>query len=290
MRANSEADGRAESVPSPEKANVIVDVSSVSRTYRVRDAGRRNVSFTAVDDVSFTVSRGGSLGIVGESGSGKTTLARMIVGLEHPTTGSIVVDGVSMDGRARTRAARRVRGQTVQMVYQDPDSSLDPRQTVGDSLDEVLRFCFKLSSGARRARTIELLEQVGLSQSHLTLRPNVLSGGQRQRVAIARALACAPSLLVLDEAVSALDVSVQGQVLNLLADMRSELDVSYVFISHDLAVVQQISDEIIVMHNGKVVERGRTEQVLNKPNDEYTQRLIEAVPTVGWKPHRHVVG
>ena len=290
MRANPEADGRAESVPSPAKANTIVDVNSVSRVYRVRDAGRRNVSFTAVDDVSFTVSRGGSLGIVGESGSGKTTLARMIVGLEHPTTGSIVVDGVSMDGRARTRAARRARGQTVQMVYQDPYSSLDPRQTVGDSLDEVLRFCFKLSSGARRARTIELLEQVGLSQSHLALRPNVLSGGQRQRVAIARALACTPSLLVLDEAVSALDVSVQGQVLNLLADMRSELDVSYVFISHDLAVVQQISDEIIVMHNGKVVERGRTEQVLNKPNDEYTQRLIEAVPTVGWKPHRHVVG
>jgi|SRR5665213_551129 len=289
MRAGPEADGRAESVPSPAKVDAIVDVNSVSRVYRLRDAGRRNTSFTAVDDVSFSVSRGGSLGIVGESGSGKTTLARMIVGLEHPTTGSIVVDGVRVDGRARTRAARRARGRTVQMVYQDPYSSLDPRQTVGDSLDEVLRFCFKLSSGARRARTSELLEQVGLSQIHLALRPNVLSGGQQQRVAIARALACTPSLLVLDEAVSALDVSVQGQVLNLLADMRSELDVSYVFISHDLAVVQQISDEIIVMHNGKVVERGRTEQVLNKPNDEYTKRLIAAVPTVGWKPHRHGV-
>lgn len=256
------------------------------KVFRIRLAAGGSRDLLAVDGVSFDVPPGGSLALVGESGSGKSTVARMVAGLERPTSGEIAVSGKARTKAARSRVARMERGRQVQMVYQDPYASLDPRQTVGDGLDEVLRFHFSLSGRELDTRRNMLLEQVGLDKRHADGRPSSLSGGQRQRVAIARALACEPELLVLDEAVSGLDVSVQGQVLNLLADLRSQVNVSYLFISHDLAVVQQVSDTIIVMRNGRVVEGGTTDDVLRAPQDEYTQQLLSAVPRSGWKPRR----
>jgi ABC-type glutathione transport system ATPase component len=170
------------------------------------------------------------------------------------------------------------------MVFQDPYTSLDRRQTGSACLDEILRIHFDLSAPAREARVRELGEHVGLSTANLDSRPTQLSGGQRQRLAIARALAAEPRVIVLDEPVSALDVSVQAQVLNGLADIRSELGISYLFISHDLAVIRQITDEVIVMHHGDVVERGRTEDVLDRPEHPYTRLLRDSVPGPGWTP------
>ena len=162
----------------------------------------------------------------------------------------------------------------------------DPRQPAGVCLDEVLRFHTTAGKAARRERVLELLHQVGLDERHENLRPRSLSGGQRQRVAIARALACDPEVLILDEAVSALDVSVQGQVLNLLADLRAQLRVAYLFVSHDLAVVQQVSDDTIVMHRGRIVESGPTDAILREPANDYTRQLLAAIPRPGWKPTR----
>ena len=266
-------------------ADLALEVENLRKVFRVPGSGRGDEELVAVDDVSFTVPRGGSLAVVGESGSGKTTVARMIVGLEAPTAGRIVVGGRDWAG-ANGAKARRERARAAQMVFQDPYSSLDPRQTVFDCLDEVLRLHTPLPSDGRNARVRELLEQVGLDERHEPLRPRALSGGQRQRVAIARALAAEPQVLILDEAVSALDVSVQGRVLNLLADLRAQLGITYVFVSHDLAVVQQVSDEIVVMRRGEVVERGTTDDVLASPQHEYTQQLMDAVPREGWVPQR----
>ena len=263
-----------------------VVAQDLRKVFRIRLAAGGSRDLVAVDGVSFDVPAGGSLALVGESGSGKSTVARMVAGLERPTSGEIAISGKARTKVARSRAARKERGRQVQMVYQDPYASLDPRQTVGDGLDEVLRFHFSLTANDLDARRNMLLEQVGLDKKHAEGRPSSLSGGQRQRVAIARALACEPELLVLDEAVSGLDVSVQGQVLNLLADLRSQLHVSYLFISHDLAVVQQVSDTVIVMRNGRVVEDGATDDVLRAPQNEYTQQLLSAVPRSGWKPRR----
>jgi ABC-type oligopeptide transport system ATPase subunit len=250
--------------------------------------GRRRGSagVVAVDDVSFSVATGGSLAVVGESGSGKTTTARMIVGLERPTAGRIVLGGVERGVRRLSSRQRRRMGREVQIVFQDPYSSLDRRQRVRDCIDEVLRLHFDLSREARVARVIELLSQVGLDERHAGSYPRALSGGQQQRVAIARALASEPGLLILDESVASLDVSVQAQVLNLLADIREQTGVTYLFISHDLAVVRQVSDEVVVMRRGAVVERGPTGRVLDEPEHPYTQALLSAVPRRGWKPVR----
>jgi ABC-type glutathione transport system ATPase component len=177
-------------------------------------------------------------------------------------------------------------GREVQIVFQDPYSSLDRRQRVRDCIDEVLRLHFDLSREARRARLFELLSQVGLDERHAGSYPRALSGGQQQRVAIARALASEPGLLILDESVASLDVSVQAQVLNLLADIREQTGVTYLFISHDLAVVRQVSDEVVVMRGGAVVERGPTDRVLDEPEHPYTRALLSAVPRRGWKPVR----
>ncbi len=240
----------------------------------------------AVDGVSFTVPQARSLAIVGESGSGKTTIARMIVGLERPTAGTITACGRDRSSPARSARVRRRRGSEVQIVFQDPYTSLDPRQTAEATIDEVLRLHHGWPTQRRRARMDELADLVGLDERQARALPRALSGGQRQRVAIARALAAEPRLLILDESVAALDVSIQAQVLNLLADIRDSTGVSYVLISHDLAVVRQLTDDAIVLHRGVVVEHGPTAQVLDSPQHEYTKRLRASVPRPGWKPRR----
>jgi ABC-type glutathione transport system ATPase component len=243
----------------------------------------------AVDDVSFIVPDAGSLAIVGESGSGKTTIANVIVGLERATAGTIVACGRDRSRPPRSSAERRRRAREVQIVFQDPYTSLDPRQTVKAALDEALKAHRDLSKDRRRERVRELIGLVGLDERALHAVPRSLSGGQRQRVAIARSLAGEPKLLILDESVAALDVSVQAQVLNLLADIRDETGVAYVLISHDLAVVRQLTDEAIVMHRGKVVEAGPTARILLDPQQDYTRQLIASVPRPGWKPQRRRV-
>jgi peptide/nickel transport system ATP-binding protein len=249
-------------------------------------SGLRKVfgDLVAVDDVSFDLVVGGSMAIVGESGSGKTTIAKMIVGLERPTAGTIVSCGRDRSRPARSTKDRRRRGSEVQIVFQDPYTSLDPRQSAEETLDEVVRLHHDLSAIQRRQRVKELTELVGLDGREARALPRQLSGGQRQRVAIARALAAMPRVLILDEAVAALDVSIQAQVLNLLADIRDETSVSFVLISHDLAVVRQLAEETIVMYRGQVVERGPTARVLDDPQEEYTRRLRASVPRPGWKP------
>ncbi len=240
----------------------------------------------AVDGVSFAVRQARSLAIVGESGSGKTTIARMIVGLERPTAGTITACGRDRSGPARSARVRRRRGGEVQIVFQDPYTSLDPRQTAEATIDEVLRLHHSLTTVQRRSRIAELAALVGLDERQARALPRALSGGQRQRVAIARALAAEPRVLILDESVAALDVSIQAQVLNLLADIRDSTSVSYVLISHDLAVVRQLTDDAIVLHRGVVVEQGPTASVLDAPQHEYTKRLRASVPRPGWKPRR----
>jgi len=240
----------------------------------------------AVDDVSFAIPEAGSLAIVGESGSGKTTIARMIVGLERPTQGTIAACGNDRSRPARSARDRRRRGREVQIVFQDPYTSLDPRQNAEATIDEVLRLHHGWPADRRRARITELTGLVGLDARQSRALPRALSGGQRQRVAIARALAAEPRVLILDESVAALDVSIQAQVLNLLADIRDETRVSYILISHDLAVVRQLTDEAIVLRRGQVVERGPTARVLDDPQHPYTKRLRASVPRPGWKPRR----
>jgi ABC-type glutathione transport system ATPase component len=242
--------------------------------------------FVAVDEVSFALPPTGSLAIVGESGSGKTTVARMLVGLESPTAGRIRACGHDRSQPARSARERRRRGREVQIVFQDPYSSLDPRQTVSSSLGEVIRLHRGGTPAARAEQVSELARLVGLDDRQLRALPRHLSGGQRQRVAIARALAAEPRVVILDESVAALDVSIQAQVLNLLADIRERTGVSYVLISHDLAVVRQLTEEILVMRRGQIVERGPTGQVLDRPQHEYTQLLRASVPRPGWKPRR----
>jgi oligopeptide transport system ATP-binding protein len=243
-------------------------------------------ALVAVDDVSFAIPAGRSLAIVGESGSGKTTVARMVIGLERPTKGTITACGRDRSRPARSARDRRRRGGEVQIVFQDPYTSLDPRQTAEQAVDEVLRLHHGWAADRRRSRVAELIELVGLDARQARALPRSLSGGQRQRVAIARALAAEPRILILDESVAALDVSIQAQVLNLLADIRDSTAVSFVLISHDLAVVRQLTDDAIVIHRGRLVERGPTAQILDDPQDPYTQQLRASVPRPGWKPRR----
>jgi peptide/nickel transport system ATP-binding protein len=232
----------------------------------------------ALVDLSFDLHAGRSLGIVGESGSGKSTLARLVMALEAPTAGRVVLDGEDLHALAPA-ALRRARAK-VQMVFQDPYGSLDPRRTVGQTVAEPLAVLHGASRDEQRARAVEALEAVGLSAADLGKVPHEFSGGQRQRIAIARALITRPKLIVADEPVSALDVSVQAQVLNLMQDLQDQFGVTYLFISHDLAVVDLVCDEVIVLQAGRMVERGDPDTLFQRPQHPYTQRLIAAVPGV----------
>ncbi|MGZ4413090.1 MAG: dipeptide ABC transporter ATP-binding protein [Gaiellaceae bacterium] len=260
--------------PDASHAPVLARVSSGAPLITVRAVAKRFANVVALDGVTIEVEEGESVGIVGESGSGKTTLARCLVGLERPDSGTIEVAGVrAEDLRALSSADRRRLRQSIQIVFQDPYSSLNPVRTVGAALTEALAVGGRPASGVG-----ELLGQVGLPVEYQARKPAALSGGERQRVAIARALAVQPKVIVCDEPVSALDVSVQAQILNLLARLRERFGLSYVFITHDLAVARQATDRVYVLYRGKLVESGSVDDVLDRPAHAYTKRLVESVP------------
>ncbi len=255
----------------------LVEIEDLSKVFTTRAAGTGVPSrFTAVDGVSFGIPRGQTVSIVGESGSGKSTTANLLLGLDDITSGRILFDGTDLTSlRRRELFAFRRR---VQPVFQNPYASLDPRYTVEKSISEPLRVHRVGTAKSRKQAVARLLDQVSLPSSMAGRLPHELSGGQRQRVAIARALALSPELVVLDEAVSALDVLVQAQILELLADLQRELSLSYLFISHDLAVVRMISHTVHVMRGGRIVETGTPREIFENPGAEYTRELLAAIP------------
>lgn len=231
----------------------------------------------AVDDVSFVIPKGTTMGLVGESGSGKTTVGRAIVRLTPTTEGSISYGGTEISQLSK-KAFFPFR-KKIQIVFQDPFSSLNPRMTVYSIISEPLDIHFKhLSKKEKQARVEELLEKVGLEPTHLNRYPHEFSGGQRQRIGIARALAVEPECIICDEPVSALDVSVQAQIVNLLQDLQDELGLTYLFIAHDLAVVEHISNYVLVMNEGKIVEQASAQEIYQNPKEAYTKKLLDAVP------------
>ena len=269
--------GTAASQPDADAAGAVVAARGLEKVFGdSRQAGRR---VSALKGVTLEIGEDEAVGLVGESGSGKTTLGRCLVGLERPTDGTVLVNGVDTSRQAGLSSGERRRlRRTVQMVFQDPYSTLNPVRTVGATLGEAI-FAADEHVGDVRAAVAELLERVGLPARYAERKPVALSGGERQRVAIARALAVRPRLIVCDEPVSALDVSVQAQILNLLTDVRRELKVSYLFITHDLAVVRQVAERIYVLRQGVVVEQGTTGDVLDNPQHWYTRMLVDSIPS-----------
>jgi len=260
------------------RADALLVVEDLTKHYPLRGGllSRRTGAVRAVDGVSFAIAPGETLGLVGESGCGKTTVARLVLRLEPPTAGRVFFDGVDLLAlRPRKLRAKR---RELQIVFQDPMSSLNPRMTVREILAEPLRVHRVASGAALEARVAELLEQVGLPASWRDRYPHEFSGGQRQRIGVARAIALGPKLVVCDEAVSALDVSVQAQVLNLLLALRERLGLAYLFISHDLSVVRHVSDRVAVMYLGQIVEEAPTEALFERPGHPYTQALLSAIP------------
>lgn len=254
----------------------LLSVRNLVKEYPLGE-GRRRLTFRAVDDISFDIVQGSTLGVVGESGSGKSTTAMIVAGLTRRTSGSVVFDDREVGdlSPADLRGFRR----DVQVVFQDPHSSLDPRMNIGKIIDEPLYVHKRGNRDERRDRVAELLELVGLHSDYVDRHPHQLSGGQAQRVSIARALALEPSMLILDEPVSALDLSIQAQILNLLRRLQADLGLSYLFIGHDLAAVAYVSDRIAVMNKGRIVEQGEVRQVYSDPQDDYTRLLLDAILT-----------
>ena len=256
----------------------LIEADALSKTFPAKGVFRRGRPVQAVRQIHARVARGEALGVVGESGSGKSTLGRMMLGLLPATSGSLRFDGKEMEGisRAEWRRLRR----RMQIVFQDPFSSLDPRRRIGPQIADGMDI-HGLASGAEQAQRVgELLARVGLDPAHAQRFPHEFSGGQRQRIGIARALAVQPEFLVCDESVAALDVSIQAQVLNLFMRLRQELDLTYLFISHDLGVVEHLSDRVVIMYLGRVVEEAPAEEVFARANHPYTQSLLAAVPRI----------
>ncbi len=264
------------SAPSP--APPLLDVRRLKKYFPVRGGvlSRVNAYVRAVEDVSFTIAAGEVVGLVGESGSGKTTLGRALLRLIEPTAGAVLFEGVDLVGLSG--AALRAYRKDMQIIFQDPFASLNPRMTAGQTIGHALRLHHPERGEALEARVVELLECVGLSAEHRHRYPHEFSGGQRQRIGIARALAVGPRFLVADEPVSALDVSVQAQVVNLLQDMKEALDLTLLFIAHDLGVVEYISDRVIVMYLGRIMEVAPAAALYAHPVHPYTEALLSAIP------------
>ena len=269
----------------------LLEASQLVRHYQVRRGGRlfgHAATLRAVDGVSFTLQPGRTLGLVGESGCGKTTTARLVLGLLPLTSGEMRLDGETLPkaGSTRWRELRR----TVQMVYQDPLAALDRRIEVGRQVMEPLAIhAIGSSKAERRDRAMAILESVGLQAHHFVRYPHELSGGQRQRIVLARALILEPRLLVCDEPISALDVSIQAQVVNLLLDLQAKMGLAYLFISHDLRMVRQVSHEVAVMYLGRIVERGDPDRLFSAPTHPYTQALVSAIPVAARKRRQRLI-
>ncbi|HOO71341.1 MAG TPA: ATP-binding cassette domain-containing protein [Spirochaetota bacterium] len=263
----------------------MVEVRGLQKHFKTRKKGLfdRPGIVKAVDDVSFSIARGTTLGMVGESGSGKTTAARAMLRLVEPDAGTILVDGTGV--HALDRNELRVFRRNMQLVFQDPYSSLDPRMTVGAIVSEPLSIHTALGKAELRDRTRELLNLVGLGREHLDRYPHEFSGGQRQRIGIARAIALNPKFIILDEPVSALDVSIQGQLLNLLNELQDRLGLTYLFVAHDLAVIEHMSSRIVVMYLGRIVEDAPKEVLAAEPLHPYTKSLMRSIPDV--RPQKH---
>jgi dipeptide transport system ATP-binding protein len=257
--------------------SIVLEARGLSRDYKVRRGMFSPVATVkALADVSFDLQSGKTLAVVGESGSGKSTLARLLTMIEEPTAGTLRINGVDL--LTATKADRRKLRSEVQIVFQNPYGSLNPRQTIGDALEEPLLVNTNQSAEERRAASAAMMARVGLRPEFRDRYPHMFSGGQRQRIAIARALMLRPKILILDEPVSALDVSIRAQVLNLLVELQDEFGLAYLFISHDLSVVRHIADEVMVIYLGHAVEMGSRERIFSSPQHPYTRALLSATP------------
>ncbi|QLE84982.1 MULTISPECIES: ATP-binding cassette domain-containing protein [Shewanella] len=232
----------------------------------------------ALEPISFELNKGETLAIVGEAGSGKSTLARVLVGAEVRTSGEILFEGEALESRNLKQRCKLIR-----MIFQDPNTSLNPKLTIGDLLDEPLKFNTELNEAERRKQVIDRLRKVGLLPEHVDFYPHMISEGMKQRVAVARALMLNPKIIIADEALTALDLSVRSQILNLLLKLQKEMGLSYIFVSHNMNIVRQFSDKVMVLHNGKMVEKATTKKLFSAPEHEYTQRLIQEQEMFSYK-------
>ncbi|QYK02625.1 peptide ABC transporter ATP-binding protein [Shewanella psychrotolerans] len=256
----------------------LLKVNQLSKTFFAGYKGFKRQYNHALEPISFELNRGETLAIVGETGSGKSTLARILVGAEERTGGEIRFEGEVLENRNLKQRCKLIR-----MIFQDPNTSLNPSITVGELLDEPLRFNTDLDKHARRAQVIDRLRKVGLLPEHADFYPHMISEGMKQRVAVARALMLNPKIIIADEALTALDLSVRSQILNLLLKLQQEMGLSYIFVSHNMNIIRHFSDKIMVLHQGKMVEKATTENLFNSPQHEYTQRLIQEQTMFSYK-------
>ncbi|QYJ96434.1 ATP-binding cassette domain-containing protein [Shewanella alkalitolerans] len=256
----------------------LLKVNRLSKTFFAGYKGFKRQYNHALEPISFELNRGETLAIVGETGSGKSTLARILVGAEQRTDGEILFEGEALESRNLKQRCRLIR-----MIFQDPNTSLNPRLTVGELLDEPLKFNTDLDKQARFAQVVDTLRKVGLLPEHADFYPHMISEGMKQRVAVARALMLNPKIIIADEALTALDLSVRSQILNLLLKLQQEMGLSYIFVSHNMNIIRHFSDKIMVLHQGKMVEKATTEKLFNAPEHEYTQRLIQEQTMFSYK-------